>query len=81
MTILREAQALFTHCPKQNDMTLNVNDLITVKQLADLWQVSRQTIYNRLEMGTAPAHERIGGRFYFSRTDAERLKPKPQDRH
>jgi predicted DNA-binding transcriptional regulator AlpA len=52
-------------------MTLdsNFNNLISLTELAKLRHVSRQTIYNWLKRGTAPRHERIGGRYYFYRTE------------
>jgi predicted DNA-binding transcriptional regulator AlpA len=52
-------------------MQLNTNNLITLPQLVKLCKVSRQTVYNWIENGTAPRYERIGGRYFFYRDDSE----------
>ena len=58
----------------KSDMPLNVKDLITVDQAAELCGVDRRTIYNWLRAGTAPRHERLGDRYFFYREDAEQRR-------
>ena len=57
-------------CKNKMTKPSSIKDLITLTELARLRRVSRQTIYNWLQQGKAPRHERIGGRFYFYRSDA-----------
>lgn len=55
-------------------MALNIDDFLTVQEAAEMLGVSRQTIYNRIKAGTAPAHVRLGDRLFFERADVERMR-------
>jgi predicted DNA-binding transcriptional regulator AlpA len=55
-------------------MSLDINDLLTIGEVAALKEVSRRTVHSWIERGIAPASIRIGDRTFFDRTAAESFK-------
>jgi DNA-binding transcriptional MerR regulator len=56
---------------------MNVNDLLSISQVAEMKDVSARTVHSWIKRGIAPTHHRLGDRTFFEKQAAEAfVKPK-----
>ena len=69
------------HLPVKEKQELLIRKLITLKEITQIFKISKPTVYKWERMGCLPPSIKIGGRVYYYRSEIEELLTKKDFNH